>query len=69
MVDLDSLMKDDLDILKAMTEKHQRVTGSAVAERILNDWENESKHFVKVFPTDYKRILMQKNEQKQAVAA
>jgi glutamate synthase (NADPH/NADH) large chain len=69
MVDLDSLMKDDLDILKAMTEKHQRVTGSIVAERVLNDWENESKHFVKVFPTDYKRILMQKNEQKQAVAA
>ena len=70
MVDLDNLMKDDLDILKAMIEKHQRVTGSAVAERILNDWENESKHFIKVFPTDYKRILMQKNDDtQQAVAA
>jgi glutamate synthase (NADPH/NADH) large chain len=43
--------------LKAMIEKHLEKTGSAVAEYILSDWEYSLSKFVKVLPTDYKRML------------
>jgi glutamate synthase (NADPH/NADH) large chain len=37
--------------------RHQAETGSAVAERLVSNWESEAGHFVKVMPTDYKRVL------------
>ncbi len=43
--------------LRAMIEKHLAKTGSAVAEYILSDWEYSLSKFVKVLPTDYKRML------------
>ena len=43
--------------LKAMIEKHLAKTGSAVAEYILSDWDYSLSKFVKVLPTDYKRML------------
>lgn len=43
--------------LKGMIETHQAKTGSTVAEGILGDWEANLDKFVKVIPTDYKRML------------
>jgi glutamate synthase (NADPH/NADH) large chain len=43
--------------LKSMIEAHQAKTGSTVAEGILSDWDNSLEKFVKVIPTDYKRML------------
>ena len=40
-----------------MIETHQAKTGSTVAEGILGDWEANLDKFVKVIPTDYKRML------------
>jgi glutamate synthase (NADPH/NADH) large chain len=28
-----------------------------VAERLLSNWESEARYFVKIMPTDYKRVL------------
>ena len=36
---------------------HVDATDSAVGQRILSDWETQLKHFVKVMPRDYKRVL------------
>jgi len=47
---------DELE-LRELIEKHQRYTGSAVAERILEDWDRSLGHFHKVMPVDYKRAL------------
>ncbi|MFP6769412.1 MAG: glutamate synthase-related protein, partial [Planctomycetaceae bacterium] len=47
---------DELE-LRELIEKHQRYTGSTVAEMILSDWEQQLHHFHKVMPTDYKRAL------------
>ncbi len=43
--------------LKATIEKHLEKTGSTVAEYILSDWDYSITKFVKVIPTDYKRML------------
>ncbi len=43
--------------LKALIDKHLRVTGSSVALRIADNWATERTKFVKVFPHEYKRAL------------
>jgi glutamate synthase (NADPH/NADH) large chain len=48
---------DDRSWLRDLLVRHQAETGSAVAERLLSNWESEAGHFVKVMPTDYKRVL------------
>jgi glutamate synthase (NADPH/NADH) large chain len=62
MVDLDPLQMEDIIELKKEMELHFQYTGSSVARFILSDFENQLKHFIKVFPKDYKRILQQKEQ-------
>ncbi len=49
--------KADEAELRGLIEKHVRYTGSARATRILDEWETCLPRFVKVFPTEYKRVL------------
>jgi glutamate synthase (NADPH/NADH) large chain len=62
MVDLDLIDEEDENLLHNMIDKHYQFTNSTVAKFILNDFENQLKNFVKVFPKDYKRILTEKKE-------
>ena len=57
MVDLDALDDADVEWLHEMIAAHVDATDSAVGQRILADWEDEQKNFVKVMPRDYKRVL------------
>ncbi|MBJ6724633.1 glutamate synthase large subunit [Geomesophilobacter sediminis] len=57
MVELEQLTEKDLATVKAMIESHAEMTGSARAITILNDWRTYARQFVKVMPTDYKRVL------------
>jgi glutamate synthase (NADPH) large chain len=57
MVELERLDDDDIEWLKDTLVAHVDATDSAVGQRILSDWENQLKHFVKVMPRDYKRVL------------
>ena len=52
-------MEDEADELelRELIQKHQRYTGSAVAEAILSDWDVSVGRFHKVMPVDYKRAL------------
>ena len=59
MVDLDPLNEEDYDRLRQMVSRHCEFTGSTVACFIINDFENQKKNFVKVFPKDYKKALEQ----------
>ena len=52
--------------LKELIEKHQRYTGSKLAEEVLGDWAENRKHFVKVMPVDYKRALNEMAEENAA---
>ena len=57
MVDLDPLDDDDRDELREIVRRHLAETGSAVADRLLDFWHEEVRRFVKVMPTDYRRVL------------
>jgi len=57
MVDLETLTRVDQDELKQHIENHKKYTHSALAEKILLDWNNSVKNFIKVFPKDYKKAL------------
>jgi glutamate synthase (NADPH/NADH) large chain len=43
-----------------LIQKHFEYTGSTVAKFILDDFDNQLRNFVKVFPKDYKKALVQK---------
>ncbi|MDE0268540.1 MAG: glutamate synthase large subunit [Acidimicrobiaceae bacterium] len=57
MVELAKLGNDDLIWLRTLVQRHHHETDSTVAARLLANWQTESAHFVKVMPTDYKRVL------------
>jgi len=57
MVDLDTPDSNDEKFLHEMINRQFSLTGSTVARFILNDFENQIKSFVKVFPKDYKKAL------------
>ncbi|WP_281323584.1 glutamate synthase large subunit [Flavobacterium aestivum] len=65
MVALETLEDDDLIRLKQLVKNHSLYTNSPLAKRLLADWENESRHFIKVMPTDYKKALQRLAEEKQ----
>ncbi|MEM9525328.1 MAG: glutamate synthase large subunit [Bacteroidota bacterium] len=60
MADLEVLNDFDRDLLKRMVENHRIYTKSATAQAMLENWEEEEGHFVKVMPRDYKRVLTEK---------
>jgi glutamate synthase (NADPH/NADH) large chain len=63
MVELERLeYQEEIGVVKGLIEEHFEYTGSAVAERLLQDWSNTVKTFVKVMPTDYKRVLRDKGD-------
>ena len=41
-----------------LIENHHRYTNSPKAKRILDNFENYLPKFIKVMPTEYKRVLM-----------
>ncbi len=57
MIDLDPVSAEDEHGLKELIYKHYLNTGSAVAKFMLDDFDNQLKNFVKVFPKDYKKVL------------
>ena len=60
MVDFDLIESEDIQLLKTWVSSHQRYTGSAVAEKLLNNWEDTLSKFVKVMPRDYKAVLLKR---------
>jgi len=67
LVDLDPVVDDaDVTELRELITAHQEHTGSVVAQRVLDEWPEVLKQFVKVMPRDYKRVLAEaQSEQAQ----
>ncbi|MBW2404613.1 MAG: glutamate synthase subunit alpha, partial [Deltaproteobacteria bacterium] len=60
MVELGRLeYQEEIAIVKGLIEEHFEYTDSAVAERLLQDWDNALRTLVKVMPIDYERVLRQ----------
>jgi glutamate synthase (NADPH/NADH) large chain len=65
MVDLDPVQEEDILEIKDMIQRHYAYTGSTVAKFVLDDFENQLKNFVKIFPKDYKKALSEKKEREK----
>jgi glutamate synthase (NADPH/NADH) large chain len=61
-VELERVETDqDLGELLMLIEMHYKYTQSPVAQRLIDDWPRTvRKKFVKVMPTDYKRVLVER---------
>ncbi|MGH3587144.1 MAG: glutamate synthase subunit alpha, partial [Pseudonocardia sp.] len=57
MVDLEPLDSADLESVRTLVERHLDETGSAVARRLLDDWDAATARFTKIMPRDYRRVL------------
>src|SRR5947209_469008 len=76
-VDLEPIFEtEDLTKLEYLVRKHVEYTNSPQGKRILEGWPQNVKHFVKVFPHEFKRVILsaKKAEEKipmhmEAVAA
>jgi glutamate synthase (NADPH/NADH) large chain len=62
MVDLDPLTEADELRINQLLAKHIKLTGSKLAEFILSDWATQSAHFIKVFPKEYKAVLLKRSK-------
>jgi glutamate synthase (NADPH/NADH) large chain len=69
MIDLEPVLDcQDIQNLRSLIERHYQFTDSALAQRILQNWEIMLPKFVKVMPQDYRRALLQL-EQERVIAA
>jgi len=57
LVDLMPLRERDEEIVQELLTRHRRWTESAVAGRLLADWDNAKSQFTLVLPRDYQRVL------------
>jgi glutamate synthase (NADPH) large chain len=62
MVDLDPLDQEDAIVLNDLITKHYAYTASSIAKFVLGDFENQLKNFIKVFPKDYKQVVLEKRK-------
>ena len=53
------IAEEDRCQLQGLIEEHLRATGSQVAGRLLDRWDDAVGEFVKVMPEDYKRVLQE----------
>jgi glutamate synthase domain-containing protein 2/glutamate synthase domain-containing protein 1/glutamate synthase domain-containing protein 3 len=65
MVDIEKVSQEDKSTIDNLLMLHKKYTGSAIASRILDNFENEFSNFIKVVPIEYKKVLDQKRIEKK----
>jgi len=69
-VDLEKVEEDeDIAELRELIELHKQFTGSSIAAGILEKWPDVLDTFVKVMPTDYKRVLAERKKHDEEIEA
>jgi glutamate synthase (NADPH) large chain len=69
MVELHAIeQQHEIVQIHALLVRHHQYTGSAVARRALDDWDNYIGKFVKVMPTEYRRVLERQLNMKSDMA-
>jgi glutamate synthase (ferredoxin) len=66
MVKLTDLSDEDDIEVRGMIRRHAELTNSAHAWRILALWDDMQRHFVKVLPNDYRRVIEKQKRFKEA---
>src|SRR5207244_9116100 len=57
MVELETPSAEDFEEIRALVEEHRARTASTLATHVLAEWQSLIGSWVKVMPTDYKRVL------------
>jgi glutamate synthase (NADPH/NADH) large chain len=66
MVDLENVWRqEDRDLLWRLITKHEELTRSSRAKRLLNAWPDMVGRFVKVIPIDYRKALERMRDQER----
>ncbi len=60
MVELENLTDEDFDILRELIRNHFNYTNSELAMEIILNWKEAKKHFIKVMPVEFKKVLNQR---------
>jgi glutamate synthase (NADPH) large chain len=60
--------ESDEQLLKRLLQEHNRWTGSKRARELLDSWPESRLKFVKVFPNEYKRALLERRERRLEAA-
>ena len=69
MVQLENITPEDKETIHNMLHNHFKYTESLTAKRVITEFRKERKHFVKVMPIEYKRVLESKKTEKAAQLA
>ncbi len=57
LVEIEPLIEaDDVLVVTELLARHVRLTGSRLAQEVIDDWSSSRRLFVKVMPRDYKRV-------------
>jgi len=69
MVELSHVTEaEDVETIHEMLTRYHRYTQSRTAAEVLDDWEESYPRFVKVFPLDFKRVLLERAAEAEASA-
>jgi glutamate synthase domain-containing protein 3 len=68
MVGFAEIAEAEANELCAILEEHRDVTGSRVAERLVQHWESTLARFVKILPHDYEKALAEQASREAAQA-
>ena len=60
---------EDVQQLKDLIEEHFKSTQSSVAKKVLDEWEETLPKFVKIYPTDYRRVLEERKRKDEVLVA
>ncbi|MEA2157451.1 MAG: glutamate synthase large chain, partial [Solirubrobacteraceae bacterium] len=65
---LEPLDEADAIEVRSLVGEHAERTGSPVAQRVLDEWDELLPSFVKIFPADYKRVLAELEAEEAAAS-
>jgi glutamate synthase domain-containing protein 3 len=69
MVELEALTPEDAQFVAGLLKEHHSRTGSPQASELLANWEVAQTRFVKVVPTEYRRVLAELAKRDKAPAS
>jgi glutamate synthase (ferredoxin) len=54
---LDESDKEEIEFVQSLVQNHVNCTGSRLAWRLLENWEDSTRNFFKVYPNDFRRVV------------
>ncbi|SHJ16664.1 glutamate synthase (NADH) large subunit [Mesonia phycicola] len=69
MIELEEPSEENQEEVKHLIKNHFKHTESKIAKEIIENWEEQKHHFIKVMPTEFKKALQKIEEEKNNTTA